>query len=155
MKSKTRLLLAALFLIAFSIGISSAYAQTETQDPIIYQGIAFASFVASGVFYSASGWIKNIRRKLAGESAPLDLNKMAKSVGIGTLLGIGAFVWSAYNGDMIQISTMQQFLIQIGVNTTAILFVDKWILGRSEPTTQPAKIPEEGLTARTVEEDPA
>lgn len=135
--TKTEKLLFAVTIIIASIGTVSAWAQTETEttEPIHYL-IAFGSFVVSGVFYSSSGWIKKIRKKLAGENVPLDYNKMAKTVGIGTLLGIGAFVYSTYLGETIHIIDMQQFLVQVSINTTAILFIDKWILGRAESETQ-------------------
>jgi len=101
--------------------------------------IAFSTFIVSGVFYSASGWIKKIRRKLAGDAVPLDYKKMGKTVAIGVILGIGAFIYSTWDGDTIAVGTAQEFFIQVGINTSVILLVDKWILGRSETIPAPVE----------------
>jgi len=108
-----------------------------TTNPLAYL-IAFSTFIVSGVFYSASGWIKKIRRKLADDTVTLDYKKMGKTTLIGVILGIGAFIYSTWDGNTIAISTAQEFLVQVGINTTVILLVDKWILGRSE--TIPAAV---------------
>lgn len=127
--------------ITLALGLGAAtstvYAQTTDADGgVVGYVVAFGSFIASGVFYSASGWVKNVRRKLAGSKVKIDYRKMGKDVAIGVLIGIGAFVYSTYIGETISILTPQQFLIQVGLNTSAILFVDKWILGRSEDPTK-------------------
>ena len=134
MNPKMQKLLLAATIITFGIGMGHAHAQTSDADPELqHHAYAFASFMASGIFYSASGWIKRVRRMLAGDSTErLDYSKMGKSLLIGVILGIGAFVWSSYEGDTIAVGTLHEFLTQVGINTSVILLVDKWILGRPE-----------------------
>ena len=120
------------------MGIGFVYAQNPNpEDPQFTGGlqyvIAFGSFITAGVFYSSSGWIKKVRRKLAGEKLPLDFKKMGKSILIGVILGIGAMIYSVYDGEPIAIHNAKEFFIQVGINTAIILLVDKWILGRADP----------------------
>ncbi len=137
--------------ISFGVGAAQAFAFAqvepetveEAEPDLIHHAYAFGSFVASGIFYSASGWIKRVRRRLAGESVTVDYVKMAKSVMIGVMLGIGAFLWSAYEGDVIAIDSVHGFLTQVGVNTSVILLVDKWILGRTEKVQEVAPVAED------------
>ena len=122
--------------VLLSVGIGTVYAQTSTatteESSLHHYAYVALSFLASGIFYSASGWIQRVRRKLAGENVALDYSKMGKSVLIGVILGVGAFAYSTYQGDTISIHTPQEFLVQVGINTTAILFISKWILGRTD-----------------------
>jgi len=153
---KSRLLLIITVLVLFSAGIgfvngqmaialendTSVTTAIDTPEPTtnsLAYLIAFSTFIVSGVFYSASGWIKKIRRKLAGADVPLDYKKMGKTVAIGVILGIGAFIYSTWDGDTIAVGTAQEFFIQVGINTSVILLVDKWILGRSETIPAPVE----------------
>lgn len=139
-----KFILFALVFGALSFGTSVVYGQTSTNPQpeveLVTYIITGTTFVAAGVFYSMSGYVKKIRKKLSGDnSVKLDYSKMGKTTLIGVILGIGAFILSTYNGDTIHVSTMQEFFVQVGLNTTAILIIDKWILGRSE---DPTKVPE-------------
>lgn len=141
MKQK-QIVMLAITVLLFSIGTGMAYAQNDTSvigEPetvddltIIQVLITFLTFVAAGVFYAASGWIKKIRRKLAGDEAKLDLVKLGKTTLIGVILGVAAMIASIAMGEVIIVEGAQQFLTQIGINSAAILFIDKWILGRAE-----------------------
>ena len=137
--NKTKVLLATIAIslaIFATVNVNSAFAQASTEEIHIepwHYALAGASFIVSGVFYSSSGWIKKVRRKLAGQGDTLDYKKMGKSVLIGVILGVGAMIYSTYNGDTIVIINAEQFFAQVAINTTAILFVDKWILGRADP----------------------
>ncbi len=131
----------AMAVLLFSIGTGMAYAQNDTSvvvaetdegASIVQVGVTFLTFVASGVFYAASGWIKKIKRKLSGDDTKLDWSKLGKTTLIGVILGIGAMIASIAMGEIIIVDTAQQFLTQIGINTAAILFIDKWILGRPD-----------------------
>lgn len=115
------------------IAVHGQISEPAAETPLHHNAIALLTFVASGIFYSASGWIKQVRRHLAGEKVALDFRLMGKSVLIGLVLGIGAFVFSSYNGDTIAVSNIHEFVTQASINTTAILFIDKWLLGRSKP----------------------
>jgi len=138
---KNRILLAIAAFVLFSSAIGFVSGQVVDEEPAPISAlaylVAFSTFIVSGVFYSASGWIKKIRRKLAGDNVPLDYHKMGKTVLIGVLLGIGAFVYSTWDGTTISVSTPQEFFIQVGINTAVILLVDKWILGRAEELSDP------------------
>ena len=134
----------AIAVLLFSIGTGMAYAQNDTSivvaeaeegTSIIQVGITFLTFVASGVFYAASGWIKKIKRKLSGDDTKLDWSKLGKTTLIGVILGVGAMVASLAMGEVIIVDNAQQFLTQVGINTAAILFIDKWILGRPDTST--------------------
>ncbi len=127
-------------MILLSVAFGSVYGQEEIPEvefqywqPIL----AFISFIGAGVLYSSSGWIKKVRRKLAGSGDELDYKKMGKSVLIGVILGIGAMMYSIYNNDVIVITNLHELAVQIALNTTAILLVDKWILGRAEEKAGP------------------
>jgi len=125
--------------------VTTAEVEEATTSGLEYL-IAFSTFIVSGVFYAASGWIKKIRRKLAGDNVPLDYQKLGKTTLIGVILGIGAFIYSTWDGDTIAVTTAQEFFVQVGINTTVILFVDKWILGRSEAVTSTSRTNDPGLS---------
>lgn len=135
------------FIITASIvailGIDSAYGQSlDEAPPLFHYLLGFLTFPVAGIFYSSSGWIKKVREALAGSEEKIDYKKMGKTVLIGVLLGFGAYLFSVYNeDDFVNVSTMKLFLMQVGINTSAILFVDKWILGRADspptPDTEP------------------
>ncbi len=148
---KKQIIMTAMAVLLFSIGTGMAYAQNDTSvvmpaeeegTSIIQVGTTFLTFLAAGVFYAASGWIKKIKRKLAGDDTKLDWSKLGKTTLIGVILGIGAMIASLAMGEVIIVNSAEQFLTQIGLNTAAILFIDKWILGRPEaspvnnPTTE-------------------
>lgn len=151
MQKKQILLTATIIVLGgfgLSLGNESVVAQQVT-DPeprleIDQIGIVFASFIVAGVIYSASGWLKKVRRKLAGENVPLDYRKMGKSVLIGVILGIAAMAWSAYEGDVIIITDAREFGVQVGLNMAVILLVDKLILGTAQPKAGPTGDEDEG-----------
>ena len=139
-KTKIGLIMVVMTMAIFGIThTSEVFAQESnggavgatTDEPYQYI-LAGLSFITSGIFYSSSGWIKKVRRKLAGQAVRMDYQKMGKSILIGVILGAGAMVYSAYNGDVITITSAEQFFAQVAVNTAVILLVDKWILGRAE-----------------------
>lgn len=135
---KRRVLLAIPIFVILSIGLGAVYAQTPTPNPPQFGAeaqfvIVLGSFIVAGVFYSSSGWIKRVRRLLAGEKLPLDWKKMGRSVLIGVILGVGAMIYFVYDGNPIVINNAQEFFVQVGLNTAIILLIDKWILGRAGP----------------------
>jgi len=135
---KKQLLLFALTVSLFSIVTGVTYAETEepaAATQALGYVVAFSTFIVSGVFYAASGWIKKVRRKLVDDTVTLDYKKMRKAVLIGVILGLGAFIYSTYTGETINVTTPQEFFVQVGINTAIILLVDKWILGRVENGT--------------------
>jgi trehalose utilization protein len=153
MNTKTMLLL-AITVGLFSAGSTMVFAQNDTATvsetvnegfDLIAIGTVFLTFVAAGVFYATSGWIKKIRRKLAGDQSKLDWAKLGKTTLIGVILGVGAMIASVAMGEEIVINDAQMFFSQIGINSAAILFIDKWILGRSE-TIPPATSTGTGTT---------
>ena len=103
------------------------------------------SFIAAGVFYSASGYAKALRRALTGESPNLDYRKMGKSVILGVVLGIVAIVLShavevegpilADLSDTDPRKVLYAFIGLAGSHTAVILAADKWLLGRASPKT--------------------
>lgn len=135
--------------VILSIGLGAVYAQEPTPNTPQLTAeaqfvIVLSSFIVAGVFYSSSGWIKRVRRVLAGEKIPLDLKKMGRSVLIGVILGIGAMIFFIYDGNPIVINNVQEFFVQVGINTATILLVDKWILGRASPNGKPTTKPDVG-----------
>lgn len=137
MQKKYQILFATIVMsLAILASVNVAHAIEPVEEiPIepIHYILAGLSFIVSGIFYSSSGWIKKVRRKLAGSGDKLDYKKMGKSILIGVILGAGALIYSTYNGETIVIVTAEQFFAQVAINTAAILFVDKWILGRADP----------------------
>lgn len=133
MKTRYKLIFSALVLGLVLGMVPQVYAEENvTHIGLIGHIVAFGSFVVAGVFYSASGYAKAFRRKFAGESVDIDYEKLGKNVLLGIFLAVGAFIYSAYIGDIIQINTVAGFLGQAAANITAILFIDKWIIGRTE-----------------------
>ena len=92
------------------------------------------SFVAAGLFYSSMGYVKKVRRALAGESVVVDWEKMGKSVITGVLLGVIAWIAGASMGivvhEDIDITTPATFITAVGLNSSAILAVDRILLQR-------------------------
>jgi len=136
-----KFILFALVIGALSFFTSTVYGQVSTDSQsevnIFTYGVTAVTFVAAGVFYSMSGYIKKMRKKLSGDdSVTLDYSKMGKTIIIGIVLGVGAFIISTYLGETIHVSNMHEFFVQIGLNMSAILVIDKWILGRSENPKQ-------------------
>lgn len=132
---KKQILLATIVMTLLSMGMSYAYAvepEETVKVEIWHHVLAGVSFVTAGIFYSSSGWIKRVRRTLVsnGNINSLDYKKMGKSILIGVILGSGAMIYSMYIGDHIVILNAEQFFVQVGLNTAAILLIDKWILGR-------------------------
>ena len=158
---KRRVLLAIVSFSVLSIGIQVVYAETHPDTPQFTGGleyvIAFGSFIVAGVFYSSSGWIKRVRRKLADDTVSIDYKKMGKSVLIGVILGVGAMVFSIYDGNPIVINNAQEFLVQVGLNTAVILLIDKWILGRAgsngTPDVGTGDVDDEDLTIDDIPEE--
>lgn len=139
-----KFILCVLVFGALGFGVSTVYGEsTDPQDEIgiLQYVVTGLSFVAAGIFYSTSGYIKKIRKKLSGDdSVTLDYAKMLKTTVIGIVLGIGAFIMSAYNGEIIQVANMHEFFVQVGLNMAAILIIDKWILGRAEVSNTVPKV---------------
>jgi len=136
-------ILFALVFGALSFGTSVVYGASVDQAEISYltYAVTLLTFVAAGIFYATSGFIKKIRKKLAGDdSVKLDYSKMGKTTIIGIVLGIGAFIASSYNGEVIQVLNMHEFFVQVGLNISAILIIDKWILGRAEVSNTVPKV---------------
>ena len=111
--------------------LSLAYA--DQNDPALtHYGLAGASFIVAGLYYSSMGWVAKIRKALSSDDAKIDWGKMGKSVMVGIFLGVAAFVAMEVAGeDAISISTPQEFFTQVGINSAAILAVDKLLLGRA------------------------
>lgn len=131
----------ALYAVVFSIlglGTTAVYGQSSTSVPNevvtpLHYAVTMLTFVAAGMFYSSSGYAKKLRKKLSGDtSVTLDYKKMGKTTIIGIIIGVAAFIWSTYHGETITVTTMEQFFVQVGLNMTAVLIIDKWLLGRSE-----------------------
>ncbi len=119
-----KFILYALVFGVLSFGTSAVYGQsTEPQSDISYIGhvVTGLTFVTAGIFYSTSGYIKKIRRKLAGDNTVrLDYHKMGKTTAIGVILGAGAFVMSIYAGDIIHVANLHEFFVQVGLNISFI-----------------------------------
>ena len=122
----------ALFSVIIGIGglTGTAFAQNDTSEinDVLYHLVTASTFLIAGIFYSASGYINKLRRSLSGEKVEIDYVRMGKTMILGVVLGIGAFILSIYNGDIIHVDTMHEFFVQVGLNAAAILFIHKWIL---------------------------
>lgn len=136
-----KFILFALVLGALSFATSTVYGQvsTDTQPEVelMTYVITGATFLVAGIFYSTSGYVKKLRKKLSGDNnVEFDYSKMGKTTVIGVILGIGAFVMSTYLGETFYVVTMHEFFVQVGLNMSAILIIDKWILGRTDDPTK-------------------
>jgi len=140
-----KFILYALVFGALSFGTSAVYGQSvdNPQTELLWATYAVTglTFVAAGVFYSSSGYVKKLRKKLNGDdTVVLDYSKMGKTTIIGVVLGIGAFIMSTYAGETIHVLNMHEFFVQVGLNMSAILIIDKWLLGRSDSPIKPKTI---------------
>ena len=133
----------AIFAILITAGITTGYvhAQSPTEDNAILSDwsliIGFLTFPAAGIYYSSTGFAKKFARSLSGEKTILDYSKMTRTTILGVIVGVVAFVYTAYNGDTIHVSTFQQFLTQVAINLAVVMTVDRLVLGGY---TKPANI---------------
>lgn len=134
-------LLGIVTVIVFTLTITvftDVYAQEETvSDDMAVLGYVIAgfSFVGAGLYYTCLGYVKKLRRVLAGENVAVDLNKVRNSALLGVLVGVVAFIASLYNGETIHIVTVEEFIAQASINFTAVVTIDKLILGRADSST--------------------
>ena len=125
----------AIFAILITAGITTGYvhAQEPTDDNVILSDwgyiAGFLSFPAAGIYYSSTGFAKKFARSLSGEKTTLDYSKMTRTTILGVIVGVVAFVYTAYNGDTIHVITLQQFLTQVAINLAAVMTVDRLVLG--------------------------
>ena len=97
--------------------------------PEIFAGL---SFVVAGLLYSSLGYARKAMRSLSGEAVTFDYAKVGKSIVLGIVLGITAFVWTGIEGDVIDVHNLKEFGTQVGLNSAAIMIVHKLLLGRKE-----------------------
>ena len=138
-----------------------AYAQTDVIDEveieIQHYAYSFLIFVAAGILYTSAGYIKQFRRSFAGEAVTFDVRKASKSLILGVGMGIAALIFTVYSGDNTLILTdTTQAATLWAIATTAILFIDKTILGRpsSVPATDDARIKQEIKDEEDEDEEP-
>ncbi len=95
------------------------------------------SFPAAGIYYATTGFAKKFARSLAGKKTVLDYAKIGRTTLLGVIVGVIAFVYTAYNGETIHVATLQQFLTQIAINLAAVMTVDRLVLGGyAKPKTE-------------------
>ena len=145
----TFLLFASVLLIITPVAV---YAQAPADIPqennqINYTqvGLAGLTFLLAGLWYSCAGFIKKFRRSLTDETVKLDPRRMSKSVIVGVITGIAAFIVTFVTGDVMRVSTPEEFGILFGIATGIVVSVDKTILGGAgKPAPKPTqeKIPE-------------
>ena len=117
---------AAIFLYVFLNGGAAI--------PVEYQPLAaFGAFMAAGLYYSGLGYIKKVRRALAGEKVPIDYDKMGRTLSLGIMLGIAAFVYTVADQNeatKLVVDNHTSFLTVVGLATTAIMTVDRIVFQR-------------------------
>ena len=143
-------LLATFLLFASVLLITpvAVYAQAPTDIPqgdnqINYTqvGLAGLTFLLAGLWYSCAGFIKKFRRSLTDETVKLDPRRMGKSVIVGIITGIAAFIVTFVTGDVMRVSTPEEFGILFGIATGIVVSVDKTILGGAgKPAPKPKAI---------------
>lgn len=97
-----------------------------------HETLAGLSFIVAGLLYSSLGYARKAMRALSGEDVTFDYSKMGKSVVLGIVLGIAAFVWTGVEGEVIKVENLKEFAAQVGLNSAAIMIVHKLLLGRKE-----------------------
>ncbi len=139
---KILIIFAVLITAGILVGTTTGYvhAQEPTQNAILADWsyvVGFLSFPAAGIYYSSTGFAKKFARSLAGEKTVLDYAKIGRTTLLGIIVGVIAFVYTAYNGETIHVVTLQQFLTQIAVNLAAVMTVDRLVLGGyAKPKTE-------------------
>ena len=74
--------------------------------------LMMSAAILAGVQYSAGGYLKNIRRHIAGDADPMDWGKMGRAVLNGVILGIvaGALVSVVPAEDNVITGAIHEFL---------------------------------------------
>jgi len=122
-----------------------AFAESHNQnldDPIHHYGLAFGTFILAGLAYSMMGYVKKLRRAFDGVSKYPDPTKVAKSAIVAIMVGVGGFITTLIAGDPMTVSDFDSFLALYTIATTAVVTVDKLLLGGGpSQSKQPAPAP--------------
>ena len=150
-KFPTTIALAIVACIVAGGAMSAVYAQEVDSETGIELGVigyvvAALTFVAGGLYYTCLGYFRKWRRAMAGEHVKFDMKKVRNSIILGLVVGIAAFVASEYSGEAIQVTNMNEFVEQALINVTAVMTIDKLILGRARNTNTNIT-PKSGKTA--------
>ena len=92
-------------------------------------GLAGLTFLLAGLWYSCAGFIKKFRRSLTDETVKIDPRRMGKSIIVGLITGVAAFIVTFISGDVMTVSTPEEFGVLFGIATGIVMTVDKTILG--------------------------
>ena len=123
--------------------------------------VLFMAAIAAGINYSASGYIKNIRRHIDGDAAPMDWGKMGRAVLYGVVLGIAGIVLLAQGGHHIpegaddvitalgnlstdnnaSLTAISAFVGLVFTFTGIIATADKYLGGRAKPGGKGGDVP--------------
>lgn len=134
MKWTTPLALAGLAgIIIIGVYGAQAYAQTlgDIEVGIHHYILSVTIFVGAGIVYSAIGWIRRARAKLAGADVKFNVRKAGMSTLLGLGLGVGAFIWTWISGTPLATTDPMQAAILWTTATNAVLYIDKIVMPKS------------------------
>ena len=92
--------------------------------------LSILAFVFAGLVWNNIGYLSAWRKyKNTAEWTGFDKRKLRDDLILGLILGVGAYLVGVYQGELVDIQTLQTFIGVVVGGFTAIAFVDKLIVG--------------------------
>ena len=91
--------------------------------------LAILAFVIAGLVWNNLGYLAAWRKyKNDPEWTGFELKKLRDDLILGFILGVGAYLFSVYNGDVTSITSLQSFLTVVAGGFAIVAAVDKAIV---------------------------
>ena len=92
--------------------------------------LSILAFVFAGLVWNNIGYLSAWRKyRNSDDWEGFDKRKLRDDLILGLILGVCAYLLGVYQGDLVDIYSIQTFLAVIVGGFTAIAFVDKLIVG--------------------------
>ena len=88
------------------------------------------AFIIAGLVWTIFGYISNWRKhKDDADWYGFDKRKLRDDILLGLALGVGAYLLGTYQGELIEITSLQMFIGAVIANFGIVAAVDKLIIG--------------------------
>ena len=92
--------------------------------------LTILAFTVAGLVWNNLGYLSAWRKyKNTPEWTGFEPKKLRDDLILGTILGLGAYLLSVYQGDITSIETLQAFLTVVAGGFAIVAVVDKAIVG--------------------------